>query len=78
MRQLHHAYAAEPLLQAFGDVFAEWINVRLPAPRLRLAINRFAPRAGDRALTAAQLAGDRAQAFPTLVQQMHRAAFHTS
>src|SRR5260370_12165286 len=76
--QLEHAYAAEPLLQPVGDLFAEWINVRRPLPLLGLAINWLAQRAGDRALTATQLVRDRAQAFPTLVQQMHRAAFHTS
>src|SRR6266851_2690837 len=77
-RQLHHAYAAESLLQPLNDLLAEHIDARLPPPTGRLPIDRLAQRAGDRVLTAAQLARDLAQALPALVKQMDGTAFHAS
>src|SRR6266851_1367900 len=62
-RQLHHPYAAESLLQPLNDLLAERIDTRLPSPRRRLPIDGLAQCAGDRVLTAPQLAGNLAQAL---------------
>ena len=77
-RQLHHPYAAESLLQPLNDLPAERIDARLPSPRGRLPIDGLAQCAGDRVLTAPQLAGNLAQALAALMQQMDSTAFHAS
>ena len=77
-RQLHHAYAAESLLQPLRNLLAERIDARLPPPTDRLPIDGLAQRASDRTSAAAQFARDLALALATLVQQVDRASFHTS
>jgi hypothetical protein len=77
-RQLHHPHAAESLLQPLNNLLAKRVNTRLPPPRTRLPIDWLAQCAGDRVLTAAQLARDLAQALPTPVQLMDGTAFHAS
>src|SRR6266542_5151230 len=41
-RQLHHAYAAESLLQPLSNLLAERIDTRLPSPSGRLPIDGLA------------------------------------
>ena len=76
--ELEHPYAPEPLAQPFANLLAERIDARLPSPRGRLPIDGLAQCAGDRVLTAPQLAGNLAQALAALMQQMDSTAFHAS
>ncbi len=55
-----------------------FVRQRRAPTRGRLPIDGLAQCAGDRVLTAAQLARDLAQAFPALVQQVDGTAFHAS
>ena len=77
-RQLHHAYAAESLLQPLRNLLAECIDARLPPPTGRLPIDGLAQRTSYRTSAAAQFGRDLALALATLVQQVDRASFHTS
>jgi hypothetical protein len=77
-RQLHHAYAAESLLQPLRNLLAERIDTRHPPPTGRLPIDGLAQCASDRTSATAQFARDLALALATLMQQVDRASFHTS
>jgi len=77
-RQLHHAYAAESLLQPLRNLLAECIDARLPPPNGRLPIDGLAQRTSYRTSAAPQFGRDLALALATLVQQVDRASFHTS
>ena len=52
-RQLHHAYAAESLLQPLRNLRAERIDARLPPPTGRLLIDGLTQRTSYRASAAA-------------------------
>ena len=52
-RQLHHAYAAESLLQPFSNPLAEHIDARLPSSSARLPIDGLAECARHRTSAAA-------------------------
>ena len=59
--QLHHAYAAESLLQPLCDLPAKRIDARLASTGGQLPIDGLAQCTGDRRLTAAQFTSDLSQ-----------------